>query len=37
MHFVRSCIKDRTYDLLWSKDQVTDQLLRPPAKRHADV
>ncbi|XP_040036740.2 inositol polyphosphate 5-phosphatase Ka isoform X2 [Gasterosteus aculeatus] len=23
MHFVRSCIKDRTYDLLWSKDQLT--------------
>ncbi|KAL6105010.1 inpp5k [Pungitius sinensis] len=23
MHFVRSCIKDQTYDLLWSKDQLT--------------
>ncbi|XP_037322498.2 inositol polyphosphate 5-phosphatase Ka isoform X2 [Pungitius pungitius] len=23
MHFVRSCIKDQTYDLLWSKEQLT--------------
>ncbi|KAM8903969.1 inositol polyphosphate 5-phosphatase K-like isoform 2-T2 [Spinachia spinachia] len=23
MHFVRSCIKDQNYDLLWSKDQLT--------------
>ncbi|XP_056297353.1 inositol polyphosphate 5-phosphatase K-like isoform X2 [Pseudoliparis swirei] len=23
MHFVRSCIDERTYDLLWSKDQLT--------------
>ncbi|KAM6932869.1 inositol polyphosphate 5-phosphatase K-like isoform 2-T2 [Lycodopsis pacificus] len=23
MHFVRSCISDQTYDLLWSKDQLT--------------
>ena len=36
MHFVRSCIENQTYQLLWSQDQVTPQCVPPSLGQEAE-